>query len=483
MDKPDVMSFSLIAEEIKSKAMRGGGILFLRYVFNFGINFSGTVILAWLLGPKTWGVFGVSIFAYLMIQNIVDLGAAIYIIRHEQEPSDKELGTIFSLQQGIGLFSIFVAFILGMKLEAGMQSPAIKYFMLSAAIGAYLQAWRSIPLGFLERRMEYMKVGTIEIAEAIGFNAIAVLLVWNKSPIWGLMLANIFRGLLPAVIANILSPRRYHVLFNKERFLHFLKYGMSFWLFQTLVWVDAAAAPILVTALAGAEAYGFIHLSYSILSYPQAFTMLFARISFNIFSRIREDADLLNRSINRVLYLFMVIFVPLTTVISALSPWWVIHVYGKEWKNVIYIMLLAAIPKILWNIAYLISISLYAKKGSAPILKFISLYILMEWVLGYFLIHQFKFFGHPLAWLLANLSLVYLYRQFRAACGALHIEIIHFVWWLMAMMIAWTLAYYQYWYLSLLFYAMFIPIWVISTAPIKIKRIVLLAVASMKRWR
>jgi PST family polysaccharide transporter len=467
LNRQGVMNSSLIAQEIKSKAIRGGSLLLFRYVFSFGINFSGTVILARILGPKTWGVFGISIFAYLMIQNIVDLGTVFYIIRQEQEPSDKELGTIFVLQQGIGLLSILVAFILGLKFEAGMPSPVIKYFLLSAAMGGYLQAWRSIPLGFLERRMEYAKVGTIEIMEAVGFNGVAVLLVLNHQPLWSLMLANILRGLLPAAIANILSAHRYHVLFNKDRFLHFLKYGMSFWLFQTLVWVDAAAAPILVTAIAGPEAYGFINLSYSILTYPQAFTMLFGRISFNIFSRFREDPDLLNRSISRILFLFMAIIIPLTTMISALSPWWMILVYGKEWKNVIFIMLLAALPKILWNIGYIISISLFAKRGPAPILKFIALYILMEWAFGYFLIHQFKFLGHPLAWLLANLSLVYLYRQILDACGALHVKIIYFVWWLLAMVIAWILAYYQHWYFSLLFYAVFIPIWIISNDPIK----------------
>ncbi|MDI6753960.1 MAG: oligosaccharide flippase family protein, partial [Thermodesulfobacteriota bacterium] len=162
--------------DIKIAAVKGGKALFFRHLTGFLINFFGGIILARILGPQILGLYFISYTLLLILRGLVDFGIKTHFIRLPLNPSLEEIQTAFTLQQILGLIS---ALLIGTTISPFLVSwyghEELFILAVSAGIGAYFYGWQSIPLSLLERKIEYKKVGIIEVADNLFFNIAAVM--------------------------------------------------------------------------------------------------------------------------------------------------------------------------------------------------------------------------------------------------------------------------------------------------------------------
>jgi PST family polysaccharide transporter len=368
-------------EDLKSAVFKGGKALFLRHIAGFLINFTGSLILARILGPEIIGLYFISYTVFIICRGIIDFGIKTHFIRLPLIPSSTECSTAFTLQQGLAVLSLLITVLILSPFSAyWYDHKELIYLIASAGIGAYFYSWHSIPIALMERRFEYKKVGIVEVSEILIFNLAAVICTFAGAGILGLILGNILRGFLPALLSVTLTRFRPGLLTNKKAIISLIHTVYPIFGSEFTVWLIVLAPPILVGSIAGVKALGMAQLAYTVLGYTMIIATIFQRISLTTFSRLQNEKELFNNAVHKALQLLAFIYIPLTMGIASLSPWWVPVIYGYKWSGMENVILIAALP-VTASALFSIILSALISKGHADIvLKQNILHAVIYWI-------------------------------------------------------------------------------------------------------
>src|SRR3989337_2913542 len=303
----------LDVSSVKALALKGGKLLLLRHVLGFSINFSCGIVLARFLGPEVLGLYFISYTLLIILRQFIDFGIGTHLIRLPLSPTPGDFKTAFTVQQFLGVVSVnvVIAFV-GPFASKWYGHGELFFLTLSAGIGAYFNSWQSIPLSQLERKMEYNKVGIIEIVEILAFNLAAVIGAVIGMGIWGLVVGNILRGLIPAVMAVLLTGLRPTFSRDKKAVSSLAHETLPLVGSNLVLWLIMFAPTILVGTFAGIKALGIAQLAYSILGSTMFIATIFQRVSLTSLAKFQDNMENFNRAVQQVLYLLFVIYIPLT---------------------------------------------------------------------------------------------------------------------------------------------------------------------------
>lgn len=355
------------ASSVKALAFKSGKLLLLRHFLGFAINFSCGIVLARLLGPEILGLYFISYTFFIILRQFIDFGISTHLIRLPYSPTSADLKTAFAIQQFLALISVVAVIVFIGPFAAKWYGRGELFFLIiSAGIGAYFNSWQSTPLSQLERKMEYHKVGAIEVAEIAVFNAAAVIGSAIGMGILGLALGNVLRGLVPAFMAVFLTGLWPAFSRDKKSAYSLAHETLPIVGSNLILWFIMFAPPALVGTFAGIKALGIAQLVYSLLGTTMFIATIFQRVSLTSLAKFQGNMESFNRAVQQVLHLLFVIYIPLTMGVASFSPWWVPFIYGAAWADMDKVMLIAAIP-VTASALFLIILSALLSKGLAAI--------------------------------------------------------------------------------------------------------------------
>ena len=406
--------------EIKTAAVRGGRTLFIKHAIGFVFNFAGGVVLARILGPEILGVYFTSYIVFLLARCVADFGFLSMFISSESSPSAKDMRSAFSIQQVLSLLmTLVVVLLIGPLFCRWYKMEEMLVLFASAGIGAYFYSWHSIPLALLERKLDYMKVAVIEIGEILAFNITAVLLAVSGKGVLGLEAGNIMRGIIPAVLAVILSGFRPSISFKGLSGL--FKKASPYFGVNAVVYIVALAPGALIGTISGLKALGLAQLTYNVLVYLMVIPTIIQRVSLAAFAKIKRDTALFNKAVERVFNFISLFFVPLMATVTAFSPLWIKAVYGNKWVGMEEVALLASIPITATSFVMVLQSSVLSIRSKSVLLQNV-LFGIVYWISMYLLCGKFGSFAMPLANIIAiPVSFIVLLSVFNKEYGPLNL--------------------------------------------------------------
>ncbi|MEK7773830.1 MAG: oligosaccharide flippase family protein, partial [Deltaproteobacteria bacterium] len=418
MFKKPVNSSPLDFTSVKGLAIKGGKALLLRHVIGFSINITGGIIMARALGPQVLGLYFISYTLMVVFRQLIDFGVGTHLIRLPYEPTLSELKTAFIIQQFIGAVCALTAILVISPLAAGWYGHGeLLIFIASAAAGSYFNSWQSIPHARLEREMDYIRVGVIEISEIAAFNLVAVPLTLSGDGVLGLALGNVARGLVPAAIAVYVAGIRPVFSAQREAFASILRSLYPIIGANIVSWFILLAPAALVGSLAGAKALGVAQLSYTIIGYTMFISTIFQRVGLSSLSKFQDNAEKFNNSVHHALRLLFVIYIPFTMGVASISPWWVPLIYGAQWAGMDKVVLYASIPVTLSALLSILVSALVSKGFTTLVFKQNVIYVLLYWAVMGALAAALGPFSVPLAHITAISAGYMLIRGYSKHCG------------------------------------------------------------------
>ncbi|MFT7553589.1 MAG: teichuronic acid exporter, partial [Rhodothermales bacterium] len=193
-------------KNLHRQAQRGVRVMLGRQVFLQGLTLVFGVLLARILDPADFGLFGITTFVVGMLKLLGDCGIAPSLIQRSTEVTEGDLKTAFTLQQILvtGAFAAlwFLAPLAPSVYPRGGEP--LMWLIRVLGINLYLQSWRSIGVVVLERGMRYRAVAVVEIVESVSYQLIAVVLAYLGFGVWSLVAAVLVRSFLGAgMVVNL----------------------------------------------------------------------------------------------------------------------------------------------------------------------------------------------------------------------------------------------------------------------------------------
>ena len=330
-------------------AMRAGVYLGIRTVSVRAVALVGTLILAWILDPHDFGVFGIVAALVTLMSAFGDVGLGASLIQQPSEPSRRELSTVWTAQMtfavlGMALIIVIAPLVIGFVPD--LPADAVTQVRL-LSIGLPLAALRSLPSVMLERSVRYRSIARIEVAGQLVFYVVAIPLAVAGGGSWSLVAVAITQAVVMTVAMNLAWRPRQSVLIDIPVLRRKLGFGIGYQASYAVTWARDGLVPVLVGLTGGPVAAGIVSLAIRIGLIAAAFEDIVARLTLPTLSRVQAMPGTMWRGFGEARSLSLILISPLQLWFSVGAPTLLPLVLSAQWADVVLPAQLIALSLIL----------------------------------------------------------------------------------------------------------------------------------------
>lgn len=391
--------------EVKRLALRGVAVLAVRTFGLRMITFTGNVILARILVPKSFGLFAIVSFIVQFSAFLADMGIGPALVQRKEELTERDLRAAFTLS-----FLIDAAFTVGLILVAPLLvnlyhlEPRYVLPIRVLSVTIMLSTFATIPNILLERRMEFSRNSAADMIASILYITLCVVLVVGLGlQLWAFIIASIVSRLVNTILMNTYAFWRPRFGFNRESVRTLLRFGLPYQANGLLIQVKDSLVPTFVAWHAGASAVGQLNWSIGMAANALFLLTIVTRVTFPAYARLQHDPRALRRALEMSIKWVAATVFPVAMILMALADPIVHYVYGEKWRPGLYSFYLLCIPIMMSSFSTVLVSALYGLGRARQVLKLTVIWTIVGWALAIPLTKRYGITGFAAAMALVSL--------------------------------------------------------------------------------
>ncbi len=322
-------------ESLSKRVVRGGIWVFGLRIANRSLGLIRTIILARLLAPHDFGLFGIAMLAIATLETFSQTGfqAALVQKKKNVEPYLDTAWTISAIR-GIILFLILFS-----------SAPLIANFFDSAqatliikviAVSTLLSGFRNIGILFFQKELEFNKQFLYEISATLVDLTVAIILAFMLRNVWALVWGGLAANFVRVFMSYIIHPYRPRIKLEREKFQELFGFGKWILGSSILVFLITQGDDIFVGKMLGVTVLGFYQMAYLISNLPATeITHVISQVTFPAYSKLQDDLPKLREAYLKILQLTTFISIPLAGGIFIFAPEFTKIFLGDKWMPMV----------------------------------------------------------------------------------------------------------------------------------------------------
>jgi O-antigen/teichoic acid export membrane protein len=316
---------------LKRHTLSGGIVTITSQSIKFCIQVGQTIILARLLTPADYGLFGMVTAITGFIYLFKDLGLSMSTIQRA-EINHSQVSTLFwiNVLLGVVVMLLTVAF-----------APAIAWFYKEPRIIGITLALASIFIfsgltvqhyALLIRQMRFFTISIIEISSLLVGVGTAIVAARYGAGYWALVFMQLAMSITTAIGVWAMCgwypglPVRYSGVRSM------LTFGGNLTIFHVLNYLARNLDNVLIGSYCGAQQLGFYAKSYQLFLLPlQQINAPITRVAIPALSRLQDEPERFSRYFCSAMSLMAFVITPLIAVMIALADEIILTVLGPQW--------------------------------------------------------------------------------------------------------------------------------------------------------
>jgi PST family polysaccharide transporter len=312
-----------------------GGVVWtsLGQVLTLAIRLGSMAVLARLLSPEDYGVFGLGLLCIALPADITRSGFAMSLVqRDEIEHGHIRAAVFVSILAG-------VAFVPLMALAAEpvgrfFQSDALAKLLPVMALMIPLEAASATARALMRRALRFRVQIAIENASlAFGNYGLAIVLALNGFGFWSLVLGQIANSGLLALLSYIASRHPVRPTFQWRYYRDLLHFSSGFFLGNIANYFGRNLDNLVVGRALGETALGLYGRAFNIFSLPvNAMGQAVAQVLFPAFSRVKSNPERMKQAYLKAVTISGVVIMPASVLLVLCADDIVRVVLGDKWR-------------------------------------------------------------------------------------------------------------------------------------------------------
>ncbi len=406
-------------EEVKNRAIRGVVALVSRTMVLQVINGVALFFLGIFLSPTAIGVYIVVSAAIRIFTLFTDVGLGAALVQKKNELDEEDLKVAFTIQEVLVLTVVAASFLTTpiVAARAGLDPEGIFLYHILAVV-LFISSLKVIPSILLERKLHFEKQVIPQILEAVVFNIVVVSLAFKGWGVRSYSWAALLSALSSLPVYYWLSPWRVSLGFSKAKADELFSYGLAY---QGKSFLAVIKDDLLTLFLSGLPGIGTSGIGYWGTAqrwayFPYRFVVdSVTKVTFPAYSRIRENENLLRKSIEKSLFAVSTILFPIYTmlIIMAGKLIYLIPKYTKWEPSLPSLYFLCATALIAGLTNILVNV-LDATGRVKTTLGLMVMWIIATWVITILAVSRLGFTGIAVAAFLVSLTIfvvIYLVKK------------------------------------------------------------------------
>lgn len=331
---------------LKKQAVLGIKWTFIAGIAQRIISLGATAILARVLAPADFGLFGL---AFVMIEALglfKAFGFDSALVRRKDD-IDKACNTAFFLIPPIGIILYIILFILAPMGAKFMGNHSLTNVVRALGFVFIVGCLGKVAQNVLYRDMKFKYKSIGEIVSALLYCSTAVILALNKFGIWSLVIAYILKTISQISLDWYFSGWKPKFEFDKEiawDMFHFGKYiigsSIVYYLYSNL---DA----IVIGKMLGVTMLGYYVIAKNTSNFLNSYFLeKVGYVMYPAYSKIQNSQEAVTAYLLKILKYISIIVFPFAIGFSLFAPEIIHLVFGEKWlpaTNILRILAFAGI--------------------------------------------------------------------------------------------------------------------------------------------
>jgi lipopolysaccharide exporter len=308
-----------------------------------GLTFVRLAILARLLSPQEFGLFGIASIFLALLEIITETGINVFFIQKEGELDEyKNAAFVVSIFRGLVISLILVA--TAPFVVKFFHSPQSLSLILLISIVPFIRGFINPAVVKFQRDLEFNKEFLLRVLIFIGDTLVAITVgIITKSAIC-LVLGMITGVVIEVIISQMMIKPRPKFEFNTLKIKHIFSRGKWVTLSGVLQYIYSNTDSIVIGRMLNTLDLGYYQMAYKISTLPiTEISDIFYKVTFPVFVRFNDDKERLRKAFLKTLLTVSVLVIPIGLCLFFFSKEIVMIVLGEKWMGIVNILKILSI--------------------------------------------------------------------------------------------------------------------------------------------
>ena len=302
-----------------------------------------TVILARLLAPEDFGLFGIALLALSMLETFSETGFNAAIIQKKGDVKPY-LDTAWTVQVIRGFLLAILLLVIAPYVAMFFGEPGAASLVRALALVTVLRGLVNSGVLYFRKELEfhkefiYMFSGTLT---DLGVAILAALILRNAwALIWGLLAGQFVR----IVVSYLVHPYRPRPQLRRDKARELYTFGRWIFASSILVFLLNHGDDIFLGKLLGATALGLYQMAYRLSNLPATeITHVISQVTFPAYSKLQDRLPQLRQAYLQTLQVTAFLSFPITGAIIFFAPDFTRIFLGDQWMPMVPAMQILAV--------------------------------------------------------------------------------------------------------------------------------------------
>jgi len=332
------------SEHLSRKIKHGIKWQFITNLLGQAVYFGNGIILARILSPKDFGIYGMSLVLSDFVFMFWNLGLNAAIIQRK-EISKKHLDTAFTLYIIMGVACFLITWIFAPLLAVFFKEPIVCSISRIIALTFLIYALDRIPTALLTRGFNFKVITLTGLANPVIYGLVSITLaILGFGPVsfaWGVVLGTLGVSIGKIIIGLRLYSWRPTIIVDKKCAKHLLGFGVFIMLADIANYFFGNLQKIITGKFFGAVELGYFTRSYNLSLMPlQKVQANVSNVLLPAFSGIQDNKEKIRNWFRKFnFFTFSIISPPMIFFIFFPNDI-IVGLFGSKWS--------ASSPLLVW---------------------------------------------------------------------------------------------------------------------------------------
>jgi len=335
---------------LSKKVVRGGVWIFSLRILNRGLDFFRIIILARLLSPTDFGLFGVAILSISVFETFSQTGFNFALIQ-KKESIKTYLDTAWTISALRGLALFILVFFSAPIIAAFFNAPQATLIVRFLAISLIFNGFQNIGILFFQKELEFNRLFLLEISTTITSFASTIILAVLLKNVWALVIGGLLANFVRFCISYVIQSYRPIPKIEKDKVLELFSFGKWIFLSTIVIFLVRQGDDFFLGKVLGVTALGFYQMAFMIGNLPSSeITGIISQVAFPTYTKLKSTPGKLNEAYIKTISFIALISFPFAGGIFVLAPYFTTLFLGEKWLPIVTPLQILAISGLIRSI-------------------------------------------------------------------------------------------------------------------------------------
>ncbi|MBN1255251.1 MAG: lipopolysaccharide biosynthesis protein [Deltaproteobacteria bacterium] len=336
---------------LSQRVTRGGMWVFVLRGVEKVLGLVRLVILARLLAPSDFGLFGIALLAMSTLETFSQTGFQTALIQRKEDITHY-LDTAWTVSIIRGVILFIIIFLSAPHVSLFFNTPEASIIIQIIGISLILGGFSNIGTLYFQKELEFNKQFVYRLTSSLVefITVVSAALIFKN--VWAFVFGMLAGSLTGLIASYVIHPYRPHFRLDLGKIRELFVFGR--WVFWStiLIFLITQGDDVFVGKVLGATMLGFYQMAYRISNMPTTeITQVISQVTFPAYSKMQDDLPRLREAYLRVLQLTAFLSFPIAGFIFIFASDFTRIFLGDKWMLMVSAMQLLACAGLVRSIA------------------------------------------------------------------------------------------------------------------------------------